>query len=107
MEATLGFQSIYQCANTKKTSLRNQILLGLLLFVALAVKVWIKLEVTDIGYKLAEARNTAIEQDMNRRDLELQLSILKRPDNLASMASERLGLKALNPGKSEEDKVLV
>ena len=102
MEACLGFQSIYQCAVKEKSSLRTQIILGLLLFVALAVKVWIKLEVTDIGYKLAAETSTAIEFDMERRDLELQLSVIKRPDNLTRMAEERLGLKELNPEQARK-----
>ena len=36
---------------------------------------------------------------MQRRELELELSVLMRPDNLTRAAEKRLGLVAMNPAQ--------
>jgi len=74
-----------------------QLAAALLLIVALSVKIWIRAEATHVGYELASARKEAVDLDMNRRELELNRSVLLRPDSLRQEASKRLGLMKFNP----------
>ena len=97
MAVCLDYQTIYYRRQPAFISVRWQILACLLLLTALAGKVWIRIESTDYGYRLAKERQRTVALDMERRELELQLSVLLRPDNLAAQAKKRLGLVALNP----------
>lgn len=63
----------------------------LFLLGAFCLRVWIKLEKTDLGYRLARERNYTVKLDMERRELEMKLSVAKRPDVVRSRASQ-LGL---------------
>ena len=58
---------------------------------AFCLRVWIKLEKTDLGYRLARERNYTVKLDMERRELEMKLSVAKRPDVLKARAAQ-LGL---------------
>jgi hypothetical protein len=51
-----------------------------------------KLEATDLGYQLARERSRMVELDMERRELELQRSILLRPDSLSAAARKMAAL---------------
>jgi len=64
---------------------------GVLLLLALSFRVWINVQKTDLGYELAKERNVMIRLDMERRELEMKLSVAKRPDYLRSRAKS-LGL---------------
>lgn len=100
MEACLAYQPVY-CRRTEVvSSTRSQLLAGILLLSVLALKVWVKVAITDYGYQLAEERSRTVELDMQRRELNLQLTVLKRPDSLTQMAQERLGLQELEPGQA-------
>jgi len=52
-----------------------------------------KLEATDYGYQIARERQRTVSLDMERRELELQVSVLLRPDSLAKAAHEKVGLE--------------
>lgn len=69
------------------------------LLLALAFRIWVKVEKTDLGYELARERNSTIQLDMDRRELELQLSVVKRPDHLRKEA-KRLNLQPLSPSQA-------
>ncbi len=64
---------------------------------ALLLRVAVKVETTSLAYQLAKEQQFTVELDMQRRDLELQLSVLMRADTLTEQASRRLGLKDFNP----------
>lgn len=96
MAVCLDYQSVH-ARRQYVISVRFQILMALLLIVALLSKVWIKVESTQLGYELASERQLAQEQDMLRRELELEISVLTRADNLERLARTRLGLTRLNP----------
>jgi hypothetical protein len=67
------------------------------LLIVLAARVWVKLEATDVGYQLARERNKTIELDMQRRELELQRSVLLRPDSLKASAQKMGQLEEHRP----------
>ena len=96
MAVCLEYQSIYYGRRRKAFSLRLQLAAASVLLLALVVKVWIKVETTQLGYQLAEARQQTVELDMERRELSLQLSVQMRPDNLSRMAHVKLGLENLD-----------
>ena len=76
-----------------------------LLLLALGLKVWIKIEATAVGYELAAERSRAVALDMERREAELQLSVLMRHDRLAEQARARLQLGALSPKQARRVRV--
>ncbi len=78
----------------------TQLLFVLAFMAALASKVYVSNSVTELGYKLAEEKKARISLDLERRELELQLSVLLRPDRLAQKAKDRLGLNALDPAQA-------
>ena len=93
----LDYQSVY-CQKQEKVSTWSLTLAAsLLLLLALSFKIWIGIAGTSLGYELAEERERTVAYDMERRDCELQLSILLRPDNLTRRAREQLGLGVLDP----------
>ena len=82
---------------TVTISVRVQLFAALLMLAALTTKVWITMQCTGRGYELARQRSEMVALDMERRELELKLSVLLRPDTLAAEASRRLGLQPLRP----------
>ncbi|NLF24800.1 MAG: hypothetical protein GX589_03980 [Deltaproteobacteria bacterium] len=97
MAICLEYQAVY-CERARVLNLWWVTLdASLLLLFALGLKVWIKIESTSLGYRLAKEREMALTLDMERRDLELQLSLLMRRDELAKRAHTVLGLQSLNP----------
>lgn len=97
MAVCLDYQAVYCRKTNFMISVRVQLFAALLLLCALSAKVWIKIESTDLGYRLAKERQITIELDMERRELELARSVLLRPDNLTRVSKQRLGLDLLNP----------
>ena len=100
MAVCLEYQAVYQ---PRRRSLRSwYCLMGActVLFLALAIKVAIKVQITNYGYRLARQEQVALQYDTERRDLELQLSVLKRRDNLHRVAKERLGLGSFTPAQT-------
>ena len=93
----LDYQSVYCDKQENVGSWSLTLAAALLLLLALTFKIWVGIRITALGYELAEERNATIAYDMERRDYELQLSILQRPDNLERRAREVLGLGALDP----------
>lgn len=95
MAVCLDYQAVYCRKAGIVVSVRTQLIAALLLLAALSTKVWIKIESTDIGYRLASERQMTVDLDMERRELELARSVLLRPDNLAKVGTQRLGLMPL------------
>ena len=69
----------------------------------LVAKVWVRMQITSEGYRLADAQSKTVDLDMQKRELELKLSIMKRRDYLLSEAQTRLGLR--EPKRSEVWKI--
>jgi len=72
--------------------LHIELLAAIILFAVLVFRIWIKIETTDLGYALASQRTEAIELDMQRRELELALSILQKGETIHSRGSKELGM---------------
>ncbi len=106
MAVCLNYQAVYGRRRGIVISVRLQVIAALLLLVTLGAKVWIKIESTDAGYQLAKERQHAGELDMEKREIELHLSVLTRADNLAQMAKQRVGLAALRPAQATKLVVL-
>ena len=97
MAICLDYQAVYRSKQSVYLSLPLQVLAALLLLLTLVCKIWLSVQVTSLGYRVAKERQHTIELDMARREAELQLSVLLRPDNLAQAAADRLNLKPLDP----------
>jgi hypothetical protein len=88
MAVCLQYQSVYVKREAAVVSLRVQVVAAIALLLVLGARVWVKLEATDVGYQLARERSRTIELDMQRRELELQRSVLLRPDSLSAAARQ-------------------
>ncbi len=100
MAVCLQYQSVYVKREATAVSAKLQILAAVALLGVLAVRVWSKLEATDLGYQLARERQLAVSLDMEKRELDLQRSILVRPDSLSKAARERVGLTDHKPNQT-------
>src|SRR5688572_12622613 len=96
MTLILDYQPIYHEHSSFFNRWLCTVIACVLLLSVLSIKVWIKLESIQLGYELAGQREETVRLDMQRRDLELQRSILLRPDVLRSRAAKELGLRELN-----------
>lgn len=96
MAICLEQQRVFVKKGVFVSSIRLQAAVALLLLLALSCKVWIKLRVIDLGYQLAQVRDDTVKFDMERRELELERSVLLRPDSLQREAQARLGLLPLD-----------
>ena len=102
MSVSLDYQLVYNRKRSVVVPIQWQIAAVLLLLLSLGLRIWVKIENTDAGYELARERQAAVSLDMERRELELQLSVLLRPDALAKEAEKRLGLEMLKPGQARK-----
>jgi len=92
MAVCLRYQAVYVRRERDAVSKKAHLVLASLLLVVLSARVWMKLEATDLGYQFARERQKTVALDMERREMELQLSVLNRPDALAKTAVEHLHL---------------
>jgi cell division protein FtsL len=86
----IGSRRMY--ARNLPVRIHLELLAAIILFAVLVFRIWIKIETTDLGYALASHRKEAIELDMQRRELELALSILQKGETIQSRASKDLGM---------------
>lgn len=102
MAICLDYQSVYCRKERVALSRKVQVGAAVFLLATFVAKVWLSTQVTDLGYRIARERQRTVELDMERRELELQLSVLLRPDTLAEAATEKLGLKPLDPKQARK-----
>lgn len=103
MSVCLDYQAVkYKVKKPIVVSFRMQFFAALFLLAVLVLKVWIRIENTNLGYVLAKEKQNTVDFDMQRRELELQLSVLERTDNLTHRAKKQLGLAALNPAQAKK-----
>ena len=100
MAVCLEYQSVYSRRDKIVISVRMQVIAGALLLLALVGKVWIKIETTDLGYQLSREREMRTTSEMEKREYELQRSVLLRTDNLTRVAQRKLGLQQLDPAQA-------
>ena len=70
------------------------VLVGLCLF-----QVWLRLQVTHLGYELSAARDMQLRLQHEQRELEVELATLRDPGRLGDLARRRLGMT--EPGKGQ------
>lgn len=97
MAVCLEYQSVSTVARPEGLPLRVQVAVVAMLALALAARVWVKHECLDLGYSLADEKERTVALDMQRRELELQHSVLVRRESLATAASQRLKLVVPHP----------
>ena len=100
MAVCLQYQSVYVKREATRVSGKLQLVGAVVLLAVLGIKVWAKLEATDLGYSLARERQKTVAFDMERRELELQRSVLMRPDSLSRAAREKVGLSENSLGQT-------
>jgi hypothetical protein len=96
MAIYLDHQAVYTRRQTPVIPFHAQLAAAVLLLFALGFKVWVKVCMTDVGYRIAEERLHLVELDREQRELKLKLAVLLRHDNLRNEAVSRLGLAELD-----------
>jgi cell division protein FtsL len=81
---------------------RRTILLGLVLVGFCMAQVWVRLQVTDVGYQLSAARQMQQRLEQQRRELEVELAMLRDRSHLGELAQKRLGLREPDKGQVVE-----
>ena len=102
MAVCLDYQTVYSRRDTIVISVKMQIILASMVLALLGLKVWMKLEITELGYQTAKQRQETMELDLRRRELEMERSVILRHDNLQAAAAKRLGLKPLSPTQARK-----
>ena len=81
---------------------RRTIALGLVLVALAMAMVWVRLQVTEIGYQLSAARQMQDRLEQQRRELEVELAMLRDRSHLAELATKRLGMRDPDKGQVVE-----
>ncbi len=61
--------------------------------------VWVRLQVTTLGYELSAAREIVARLEQEQRELETELAMLTAPQRLAEEAGRRLRMREPKPGQ--------
>jgi cell division protein FtsL len=81
---------------------RRTITLGLVLVGLCMVHVWVRLQVTEIGYQLSAAQQMQQRLEQQRRELEVEMAMLSDRTHLAELAAKRLGMHEPDKGQVVE-----
>ena len=81
---------------------RRTIALGLVLVALGMAQVWLRLQVTDLGYQLSAAREMQARLEQQRRELEVELAMRRDRSHLAELATRRLGMREPERGQVVE-----
>ena len=92
MAVCLDYQSVY-VKNVKVQSHKLLIVACLFLMSVLIFHVWCRAEKVTLGYQIAQAQNKTQEYSTIKKDLAMQVSVVKRYDNLMGIAKARLDFK--------------
>ncbi len=71
---------------------RRVIVLGIIAVTLALVHVWLRLQVVTLGYELSAARQVQLKAEQERRELEVELSMLRNPGRIGEVARRRLGM---------------
>lgn len=102
MAISLDYQLVHYRRKPIRVPLRLTIVLAVILFVASSAKVAITIASTEIGYKIAQQREKTVALDMQRRELELERSVLLKHDILSARARTQLALEPLKPTQARK-----
>lgn len=86
----------------RSAAVRRVVLLVSVLVLLCLVKVWVRLQVVNVGYELSAARQMQQRLEHERQELEVELATLRDPRRLQEIARRRLGLTEPRPGQVQE-----
>ena len=66
------------------------------------MQVWLRLQVTDVGYQLSAARQMQERLEQQRRELEVELTMLSDRAHVGRLAAKRLGMREPEKGQGVE-----
>lgn len=96
--SSLGNQVVIPRSLARVRSLKHrQIIPAVLLFIALAAQLWVRITIIEKGYSLEKLRETALENDIRLRQLRLDYAYLTRPMVLTERAKKELRMESLVP----------
>ena len=78
---------------------RRVLVLGGVLVLLCLVQVWLRLQVTHLGYDLSAARQMQLRLTHEQRELEVELATLRDPRRIGDLARRRLGMVDPRPGQ--------
>ena len=78
---------------------RRVLLLGAVFVVLCMAKVWLRLQVTHVGYDLSAAQEVQLRLLHEQRELEVELATLRDPHRIGELAHKRLGLAEPRSGQ--------
>ena len=78
---------------------RRTLALMLVLLGLCIVQVWLRLQVVDVGYQLSAARQMQQRLEQQRRELEVELAMLRDRTHLGELATKRLGMRDPEKGQ--------
>jgi cell division protein FtsL len=78
---------------------RRVLVLGLVLVALCIAQVWLRLQVTHVGYELSATRRMQLRLEHEQRELEVELATLRDPGRIADVARRQLGM--VEPGKGQ------
>ncbi len=79
--------------------IRRVLALGAVLVAACMLHVWLRLQVTRLGYELSSARQMQLRLEHDRRELEVELATLRDPGRIGDVARQRLGMTEPRKGQ--------
>ena len=77
----------------------HAVMLAAIVLVCGLAHVWVRLQVTELGYGLSAARDLVERLEQEQRELEAELSMLTAPQRLAEEAGRRLRMREPKPGQ--------
>jgi cell division protein FtsL len=82
-----------------RISASHAVLLAAVVLVCGLAHVWVRLQVTELGYGLSTAVDLVARLEQEQRELEAELSMLTAPQRLAEEAGRRLRMREPRPGQ--------
>ena len=73
-------------------AVRGLLALGAILIALCMVQVWLRLQVTHVGYELSVAHQMRLRLEQEQRELEVELATLRDPGRVGELARRRLGM---------------
>jgi len=93
MAVCLDYQTVYLRRESSSLGWHLTVASIVILFGTLMGQIWVRTEVTDVGYQIAEQQRLQGQLTVERQELELERIVLHRPDNLAKRAQKTLGFQ--------------
>jgi len=99
MAVCLDYQTVYLRKESSSLGWHISFASLAILLGTLIGQIWIRTQVTDLGYHISEQQRIQSQLTIERQELELEQIVLHRPDNLAERGRTVLGLR---PAKKDQ-----